>query len=116
METYLKDIWEIIMSGIMVTCRPRSWANEISLAVRCRQALCKCGLPETYETIEFNERGVCNVCLQREHRDEAIDWVARKGMLDQLIEEYRGKTTYDAIVPFSGGKIQLGRLLFNERV
>ena len=64
----------------------------------------KCGLPETYETIEFNAEGVCNVCLQREHRDEAIDWAARKKMLDQLMEDYRGKTAYDAIVPFSGGK------------
>ena len=64
----------------------------------------KCGLPETYETIEFDARGVCNVCLQREHRDHAIDWPARKKMLDKLMEEYRGKSAYDAIIPFSGGK------------
>lgn len=64
----------------------------------------KCGLPETYESIEFNSVGVCNICLQRDFRDESIDWPARKVMLDKTIEEYRGKYSYDAIIPFSGGK------------
>ena len=64
----------------------------------------KCGLPETYETIEFNEKGVCNICLQKNFRDERIDWTARKKMLDQLVEEYRGKYEYDCVIPFSGGK------------
>lgn len=63
-----------------------------------------CGLPETYETIEFDEKGVCNICRQREFRDESIDWDSRKTQLDKLIEEYRGKYDYDCIVPFSGGK------------
>lgn len=63
-----------------------------------------CGLPETYETIEFDEAGVCNICRQREFRDENIDWNARKNQLDELIEQYRGKYDYDCIVPFSGGK------------
>ena len=100
METYLKDIWEIIMSddGNCVT-EVMGQRDIPGCKVPVKRCV-KCGLPETYETIEFNEQGVCNVCLQREHRDEAIDWVAR-GMLDQLIEEYRGKTAYDAIVPFS---------------
>jgi len=64
----------------------------------------KCGLPETYETIEFNNFGVCNICLQREHRDESIDWESRKSMFDDIIEQYRGKHDYDCIIPFSGGK------------
>ena len=64
----------------------------------------KCGLPETYETIEFNPHGVCNICEQREHRDTNIDWQDRKQMLDDVIEKYRGKHAYDCIVPFSGGK------------
>ncbi|TVR39921.1 MAG: N-acetyl sugar amidotransferase [Planctomycetota bacterium] len=72
-------------------------------AVTVRRCV-KCGLPETYETIEFDAHGVCNVCRQKEHRDTAIDWAARKQMLNQLVEEYRGKTAYDVIVPFSGGK------------
>ncbi len=68
--------------------------------VRC----VKCGLPETYETIEFDAGGVCNVCRQREFRDGKIDWPARRQMLDDLVESYRGKHPYDCVVPFSGGK------------
>lgn len=64
----------------------------------------KCGLPETYETIEFDEHGVCNICRQKEFRDESIDWSARHEMLVDIIEENRGKYEYDCIVPFSGGK------------
>lgn len=64
----------------------------------------KCGLPETYESIEFDESSVCNICSQRKFRDEKIDWVLRKKQLDELIEKNRGKFDYDCIVPFSGGK------------
>lgn len=64
----------------------------------------RCGLPETYETLEFNVRGECNICTQKVFKDESIDWPARKSMLSQMIEEYRGKHDYDCIVPFSGGK------------
>jgi len=64
----------------------------------------KCGLPETYETIEFDAHGVCNICRQKDFRDSAIDWPARRTMLDDLVAEYRGKFDYDCIIPFSGGK------------
>jgi len=64
----------------------------------------RCGLPETYETIEFNVDGVCNICIQQEYKQNKIDWAARKEMFETLIEEYRGKYDYDCIVPFSGGK------------
>jgi len=64
----------------------------------------KCGLPETYETIEFDKVGVCNICLQHQHKQGAIDWASRKLMLDDLIEQHRGKYDYDCLVPFSGGK------------
>ena len=69
--------------------------------------LTKCGsclLPETYETIEFDTAGTCNVCRGKQMRDERIDWDQRKVMLDELVEQYRGKYDYDCIVPFSGGK------------
>lgn len=64
----------------------------------------KCGLPETYETIEFDDHGVCNICRQFEFRQESIDWSNRKIMLEKLINEHRGKYDYDCLVPFSGGK------------
>jgi N-acetyl sugar amidotransferase len=64
----------------------------------------KCVLPETYETIEFDHKSVCNVCRQQEYKQGKIDWAQRKTMLGDLIEEHRGKYEYDCIVPFSGGK------------
>lgn len=67
----------------------------------------KCGsclLPETYETIEFDQNSVCNICRGKQYRDEKIDWSARKVMLNELVEQHRGKYDYDCIVPFSGGK------------
>lgn len=64
----------------------------------------KCGLPETYETIEFDRKGVCNICRQKDFKDVSIDWAERKKLLTDLIEEYRGKYEYDCLVPFSGGK------------
>ena len=71
-----------------------------SLLRRC----IRCGLPETYETIEYDAKGVCNICRGAEHKQQAIDWTERKGLLDKLIEKHRGKGDYDCIVPFSGGK------------
>ncbi|MBJ3785066.1 N-acetyl sugar amidotransferase [Devosia sediminis] len=78
----------------------------------------KCGsclLPETYETIEFDKAGVCNVCRNKEVRDEKIDWTSRKKQLDELIERHRGKHDYDCIIPFSGGKDSTYTLLYLMR-
>jgi N-acetyl sugar amidotransferase len=63
-----------------------------------------CGLPETHETIAFDDAGVCNICRQQQFKRDKIDWAANKLALDALVEEYRGKYEYDCIVPFSGGK------------
>lgn len=65
---------------------------------------CKsCLLPETYETIEFQDNG-CNICQGSSFKNDSIDWDARKLKLDQLINKHRGKYVYDCIIPFSGGK------------
>ncbi len=64
----------------------------------------KCMLPETYETIEFNSEGVCNICSQKEFKSQNINWNERKQKLNNIIEQYRGKYDYDCIIPFSGGK------------
>ncbi len=63
-----------------------------------------CVLPETHETIFFDDDGVCNICRQNEFKQTKIDWVSKKKELDELIEKYKGKYAYDCIVPFSGGK------------
>lgn len=67
---------------------------------KCRQ----CGLPETYETLEFNSEGICNICLQHQFKKGKIDWINRKTLLDNLIQKHKNKYDYDCIIPFSGGK------------
>ncbi len=67
---------------------------------RCK----KCLLPETHESIIFDDQGICNICRQNEFKNEKIDWAKRKEELTELIESHRGKYDYDCIVPFSGGK------------
>lgn len=64
----------------------------------------RCLLPETVESLHFDENGVCSVCRQVEYKQNEIDWEKRGQMLDRLIEGVRGKHDYDCLVPFSGGK------------
>tara|TARA_B100000787_G_scaffold166237_1_gene151146 strand:- start:2326 stop:3510 length:1185 start_codon:yes stop_codon:yes gene_type:complete len=63
-----------------------------------------CLLPETHETIKFNEEGSCNICTGIKFRDNEIDYSKKKIELDNLIAEYKGQGDYDCIIPFSGGK------------
>ena len=71
-----------------------------------------CRLPETYETIEFDDSGVCNICHGSQFKEQEIDWTARRAQLDELVEKHRGKHDYDCIVPFSGGKDSTFQLYF----
>ena len=64
----------------------------------------RCLVPETKESIFYDECGICNVCRQHEVKKEKIDWKQRRKELDDLISQYKGKYDYDCIVPFSGGK------------
>ena len=64
----------------------------------------KCLLPETHETIEFDDKGVCNICRNHEFKKEKIDWDQKRKDFLKIIEKYRGKYAYDCIVPYSGGK------------
>ena len=38
----------------------------------------KCSLPETYETIEYDEKDICNLCHDAEYKNTKIDWNERK--------------------------------------
>ncbi|MBI9074765.1 MAG: N-acetyl sugar amidotransferase [Desulfatibacillum sp.] len=64
----------------------------------------RCVLPETHETIVFDDEGVCNVCRGHEYKQQSMDWDAKKTELDALVEQYRDQYEYDCIVPYSGGK------------
>lgn len=80
---------------------------RINLGKRCS----RCGLPETYETLETSADGVCNVCQSSEFKS-TIDWKKRRLQLDDLVERFRGTGPYDCIVPFSGGKDSTYQLYF----
>ena len=80
-------------------------SNILSQCTRCR-------LPETYETIEFDDSGVCNICHGAQFKNQEIDWTERRAQLDELINKHRGKHDYDCIVPFSGGKDSTFQLYF----
>ncbi|MDC1049431.1 N-acetyl sugar amidotransferase [Candidatus Pelagibacter sp.] len=64
----------------------------------------KCMLPETYETFDFDKKGVCNVCNNYNVKLEKIDWDKRIKKFKELASEFKDKYEYDCIVPFSGGK------------
>ena len=85
-----------------MTYRTNSWEHTqiLNTLRRCT----RCTMPETHETIAFDEEGVCNICRQHEYKKEKIDWDKRKQDLLALADRFRGKHAYDVIVPFSGGK------------
>ena len=60
-------------------------------------------MPETWESINFDENGVCNICRNFEIK-QAIDWKKKREEFTELINQYKGKGLYNCIVPFSGGK------------
>jgi N-acetyl sugar amidotransferase len=63
-----------------------------------------CLLPETHETINFDTLGKCNICSQHEYKNEKIDWSVKEKKLLEIVSHYKGKKSFDCIVPFSGGK------------
>jgi len=61
-------------------------------------------MPETWESINYDENGVCNVCKNLEIKQEKIDWNKKKEEFIEFLKLYKGKGQYDCIIPFSGGK------------
>ena len=76
----------------------------------------KCLLPETHETISFDSKGTCNICLQHSEKKEKINWESKKEELKKLISEHKGKFEYDCIIPFSGGKDSTWTLYYLNNV
>ena len=75
----------------------------------------RCVMPETQETILFDDEGVCNVCRQIEQKHEKIDWAASKRELLELVNKYKGKGDYDCIIPYSGGKDSTFQLYYTVK-
>jgi tRNA(Ile)-lysidine synthase TilS/MesJ len=65
----------------------------------------RCILPETYPGICFDEQDVCNFCKKYDAvttRGTKRDEYRKK--FEQLVEECKGKSSYDVLVCYSGGK------------
>jgi N-acetyl sugar amidotransferase len=80
--------------------------------IKCK----KCLYPETYETITFDKKGICNICDQTTVQKEKINWKKRHKEFNKIINFYRNKYDYDCIVPFSGGKDSTFQLYYLIKV
>ena len=63
-----------------------------------------CVMPETAESLSYDNQGKCSVCEQITYKKDKIDWSKRLSDLKQIVSSHKGKNDYDCIVPFSGGK------------
>ena len=69
------------------------------------QRCVRCTLPITWETLYFDDEGVCNICRNWELKQDVVDWVDREKQLKQIVKDIKEQNNeYDCIVPFSGGK------------
>lgn len=65
----------------------------------------RCVMPSTKPDLFVDAEGVCSACRNFEQR-VAVDWQARHTELVEILDRYRvtSGTSYDCIVPVSGGK------------
>ncbi len=69
------------------------------------QRCSRCTLPITWETVFFDEEGVCNICKNWDVKQKDINWPERETMFRGIVADaVARKGEYDCIVPFSGGK------------
>ena len=69
------------------------------------QRCSRCTLPITWETVFFDEEGVCNICKNWDVKQKDINWPERENMFREIVADaVARKGEYDCIVPFSGGK------------
>ncbi len=66
---------------------------------------CKeCVLPDTRPNLRIESNGVCNACNQHKSK-KSINWEQRRESLEKVVANAKQKsTTYDCLIPVSGGK------------
>jgi tRNA(Ile)-lysidine synthase TilS/MesJ len=65
----------------------------------------KCVLNERFPGISFDEEGVCNFCRTAKSADQRLSIREKyEARFQQLIQEHKGKGSYDCLVAYSGGK------------
>jgi len=68
--------------------------------LRCKNCL----MPSTRPRISFNESGICNACVWSVEK-KSVNWKERENELIKILDKFSNKgSTYDVIVPVSGGK------------
>lgn len=71
--------------------------------------LCRrCIMPETTEGLDFDDNGICRACASSEQKMH-ISWQERREKLEQILDHAKALakengSTYDCMVPISGGK------------
>lgn len=60
-------------------------------------------MPETKPGIFFNEKGICNACVNTE-RNNSVDWEKRYEQLKNITEKVKLEEGYNCLIPVSGGK------------
>ena len=64
-----------------------------------------CVLPETFPGIQFNKEGKCNFCLDSKSAESREGRKAEyRKRFAALLKEHQGKSSYDALICYSGGK------------
>jgi tRNA(Ile)-lysidine synthase TilS/MesJ len=65
----------------------------------------RCTLPETFPGIRFDDKGVCNFCLEHSQSGgEAKKQAEYRQKFETLVDEQRGRGSYDVLMCYSGGK------------
>ena len=65
----------------------------------------KCVLDERFVGIRFNENGICNFCCSTKSMDNQRAIRGKyEARFQKVIQERKGKSSYDALVAYSGGK------------
>ncbi len=83
-------------------------AVAVAVAVEYCQS---CVLPNTRPGVSLNADGVCQGCINAAQRSR-IDWKARASEFARLAENTRRQsTTYDCVIPVSGGKDSFWQVL-----
>jgi hypothetical protein len=64
-----------------------------------------CALPATFPGIHFNDKGICNYCLDFKGIEfEKAKKAEYHQKFDSLIKAYKGQSSYDVLMCYSGGK------------
>ena len=72
-----------------------------SFTARC----CKCVLSSSFPNITFDENGLCSFCRDEMHMPTEAATIERaQQRIEQLFASERGRSEYDAIMCYSGGK------------